>query len=292
MRTGLVAVAVWACVGVGAGCFDSYQGGEVDWAALDFDDDGVVNGVDELPLVDVDVDAVAIPAGAFWMGCNASLDGACDDDESPQHRVDVPAFDILRTEVSASVWAECELAGSCSYGCSDGSEHPIACVDWNDASAFCAWLGWRLCTEAEWEYAARGGCVENGCAVDDDACCQAAMRTYPWGESEPTCDTTQEYGCPGDTLPVGSLPAGASPFGVLDMAGNLWEWVQDCYHSSYTDAPANGKGWTADCSSYRVRRGGSFGNVAAFVRAAYRFFDFAAYGNDFLGLRCCRSTGN
>ena len=118
------------------------------------------------------------------------------------------------------------------------------------------------------------------------------MRTYPWGESEPTCDTTQEYGCPGDTLPVGSLPAGASPFGVLDMAGNVWEWVQDCYHSSYADAPVNGEAWTTDCSSSRVRRGGSFGYDAAYVRAAGRGGVYAAFSFDFLGLRCCRSTGN
>ena len=125
------------------------------------------------------------------------------------------------------------------------------------------------------------------------------MRVYPWSAPGDTAAATCEHawmyegdwGCgTGKATVVDSLPEGASPYGALHMAGNVWEWVQDCYHSNYTGAPPDGSEWATGCSSDRVLRGGSFANVAAIVRAANRNFDGAAgSGGFYLGLRCCRS---
>lgn len=185
--------------------------------------------------------------------------------ESPQHAVTLDAFWIDRTEVTNGQYALCVAQGTCreSRLASDpdynGDNHPVAGIPWQDAAAFCAWVGGRLPTEAQWEYAARG--PEN--------------RIYPWG-IEFDCEagnfwddvTGCDDGYPGPA-PVGSFAAGASWCGALDMAGNAWEWVRDSYGSYPAGIQANPVG--PDSGEERILRGGSWGYHAPFVRTAFRY---------------------
>lgn len=198
-------------------------------------------------------DMVQIPAGVFIMGCTEEVDGHCRDTESARelraHRVELDAFQIDRTEVTREAYSCCVAAGSClppNYNLWENEfpQHPVVHVVWTSAKAYCQWRHARLPTEAEWERAARG--PNNG-------------GPYPWGKEEPTCQrfaaqslwVTVPYPhdelCPEPfprarshgrsiwlpTDPVGSHPAGASPEGVLDMVGNVAEWVNDYYGSQY-----------------------------------------------------------
>jgi formylglycine-generating enzyme required for sulfatase activity len=192
-------------------------------------------------------DMVSVPGGAFFMGCNESVDSECFDDEKPGRSVDVAAFRIDKTEVTVAQYRRCVDAGSCSadglngggcnWGQPDRDQHPINCVDWSQAGQYCQWAGKRLPTEAEWEKAARG----------------TDGRKYPW-------DNTGFSGAgrvaniqSGGTTPVGSFPDGKSPYGALDMIGNVWEWTASDYDA------AN-----------KVVRGGSWNNAPRFARASYR----------------------
>ena len=127
------------------------------------------------------------------------------------------------------------------------ADHPVVYVSWEDAQAFCHWAGVRLPTEAEWEKAARGPATGSG-----------AGRIYPWGNDAPNVQRCNFNRNVGDTTPVGSYPAGASPAGVWDLAGNVWEWVADWYDEGYyAGSPAqNPQGPNA--GAYRVLRGGSW----------------------------------
>ena len=259
-------------------------------------------------------DELFVPAGRFWMGCNAAIDGSCAADELPQHRVVVDAFAIQRTEVTAEAYAVCVDAGPCSeptgaaetygtYGVPEKADHPVTPVSWYQARGYCAWLPtdgpspWRLCTEAEWEKAARGSCAQRCERADDDACCRVAMPLWPWGDEPASCERAimddGGNGCgTGVTWPVASRPDAASAFGALDMAGNVWEWVQDCWHPSYEDAPSDGLAWeeAAGCESgARVIRGGSFGLTGPELRASERYFIAPDVAYDYYGFRCCRS---
>ncbi|HOE35759.1 MAG: formylglycine-generating enzyme family protein [Chloroflexi bacterium] len=177
---------------------------------------------------------VLIPAGTFTTGCLQGHNGGfdCPDDELPSRRISLDAYYIDKFEVTNRQYALCVADGGCPepaylysasrvsyYGNPDYADYPAANISWTEAAAYCAWAGVRLPTEFEWEKAARG----------------TDLRAYPWGDSEPSCDKANAKderrgsNCVGDTLPVGSLPEGASPYGVMDMAGNVWEWVQDWY---------------------------------------------------------------
>lgn len=171
---------------------------------------------------------VTVPAGAFVRG-----DSSGEPDERPQRRIELPAFRLDRTEVTRGAYGSCVQKGVCRPPAAPGRapdprdllppELPVAYVSWHDAAAYCAFAGKRLPSEAEWEKAARG---EDG-------------RRYPWGE-EFACrrgnfgnfagdGRCADEGAPGKLLPVGSFPQGVSPYGALDMAGNVWEWVWDPY---------------------------------------------------------------
>jgi formylglycine-generating enzyme required for sulfatase activity len=167
----------------------------------------------------------------------------------------------------------------------DRRDHPQNGLTWEQARAYCAWTGARLPSEAEWEYAAKG----------------PVHRVYPWGDTPaPTCanetavfdeaGTVAGYGCgTGGTWPVGSKAAGAAWSGALDLGGNLWEWVEDCWHTDYTGAPGDGAAWTEGCTlSARVIRGGAFHNGAHALRSAYRNGPTPSARNASHGARCLR----
>jgi formylglycine-generating enzyme required for sulfatase activity len=194
---------------------------------------------------------VRIPGGTFTMGSNDYYD-------AQPHRVTVKSFQLAKTLVTNKQYRACVDAGACtapgSY--SGGDDHPVVNVDWNQAKAFSEWVGGRLPSEAEWEYAARSAGKD---------------RKYPWGDEDATCKRAVISGCGyNSTAPVCSKPAGNTMQGLCDMAGNAWEWVQDWYHNSYDGAPSDGSAWENPTGSYRVLRGGSWCYDAGFARSAYR----------------------
>jgi formylglycine-generating enzyme required for sulfatase activity len=153
-----------------------------------------------------------VPGGTFQMGSEEE-DALANDDEFPRHSVTLDSFWIDQTEVTNAQYALCVAEGECEESAYaddsryNGDDYPVVGVSWYDANDYCTWADARLPTEAEWEYAARG---EEG-------------YIYPWGNDAPTCEFAQFYGCPKDTIPVGSLTDGASWVGAMDMAGNAWE---------------------------------------------------------------------
>jgi formylglycine-generating enzyme required for sulfatase activity/serine/threonine protein kinase len=232
---------------------------------------------------------VYVPAGEFSMG-STNADSDAYDDEKPQHTVTLDAFWIDKTEVTNAQYGECVEAGACPapsqsssytrssyYGNSSFDDYPVLFVGWNQASDYCRWVGARLPTEAEWEKAARG----------------TDGRKYPWGNGVPDCNEAnywgKEDGCVGDTSQVGSYPAGASPYGALDMAGNVWEWVADWYDSDYYAISPGRNPRGPDSGSTRVLRGGSWFSIQRHVRAAYRRSYVPSYAYHHVGIRCARS---
>jgi len=200
-----------------------------------------------------------VPAGEFLMG-SSDADGQAQDNEKPQHTVYLDGYWIDRTEVTNSQYRKCVEAQACPeprcwvYGDYNGPGQPVVCVTWDDAQAYAAWVGGRLPTEAEWEKAARG----------------TDGRIYPWGNSAPDCDKANYANCMNPPAAVGSFPLGVSPYGALDMAGNVWEWVEDWYEDWYYDrSPArNPRG--PDAGEGRVYRGGALGLDDRYVRCAFR----------------------
>ena len=243
-----------------------------------------------------------IPGGTFAMGSDA-VDA--NENEKPVHTMTVASFRLDRTEVTVKAYGDCVLAGKCSeperftdergnyrvfcnWNHPEGrATHPINCVDYEQAKAFCTWAGKRLPTEAEWEYAARAG---------------SEGRKYPWGNDEPGATRLNACGeeCPRnliaqrfpggkslypssdgwpETAPVGSFPAGASKHGVLDLAGNVWEWTATEY------AVYDGSGGEPK----RVLRGGSWGGGDARTERTTNRFRLAPSSRaQFLGFRCAR----
>ena len=232
---------------------------------------------------------VYVPAGEFEMG---SIEGASD--ERPVHTIWLNSFWIDQTEVTNTQYRQCAEAGACeaptecdwgipTYEDETKADHPVVCVDWFGAQAYCEWAGGRLPTEAEWEYAARG----------------PAQNTYPWGDTFDGellnyCDANCEYDHRDSmhddgyemTAPVGSYSDGASWCGALDMAGNVWEWVADRYDNDhYADSPSrNPTGPSA--GDYRVLRGGSWTGLAKNVRSADRDYDRPSPRYHAVGFRC------
>ena len=255
-----------------------------------------------------------VPAGPYWRGCNLSQ-GAdmCDNDAIPQHKVFESDFAIDRTEVTREAWEVCRLQDVCVALHplyiedrlaleKDTPQVPIRHIDMVEAATFCTWAGKRLCWDAEWEKAARGGCDKNGCADDDDDCCRAAMPIYPWGFApSPECPAT--VACYLDApLDVGSRSLDRSPYGALDMSGNVAEWCRDGFEQYTAIVPADGSmlidpqfdggaGW----DDARTARGGAFtaGNVAnpgweTTLRADTRSLRGADAPDMVIGFRCCR----
>jgi len=199
---------------------------------------------------------VTIPAGEFLMGSDKTKDKQAFDDETPQHTLILPEYRIARVPVTvAQLAAFVKATGfqtAAGLDAEKKAHHPVTNVSWHDAVAFCQWAGVRLPTEAEWEKAARG----------------ADGRIWPWGNQQPTAKLCNFNNTVKDTTPVGRYPDGASPFGVLDMAGNVWEWTSSLSKSYKYDAQ-DGREDPAG-SGARALRGGSFGRGARRVRCACR----------------------
>ena len=212
---------------------------------------------------------VSIPGGEFLMGCNEQVDSECEDNEKPQRQINLPAFKIDKTEVTVEAYRKCVDAkhctlpktggrGSCNWDMSEREKHPINCIDWNQAAAFCAWVGKRLPTDAEWEKAARG----------------TDGRVYPSGNAWDItkANVYESYDGYKDTAPVGSFPAGASPYGALDMAGNVWEWTADWERNGET----------------RSLRGGSWVDLPRRARTSRRIGTLPISRLDDVGFRCAQ----
>jgi formylglycine-generating enzyme required for sulfatase activity len=214
---------------------------------------------------------VYVSGGTFQMGSREGYD-----DEQPVHNVTLDSFWIDQTEVTNAQYRKCVEDGACNEpGCWDASElnaldQPVVCVTWYEAQAYCEWAGGRLPTEAEWEYAARG----------------PQGNSYPWGEDEPTCELAQFSGCSGDAVPVGSFPDGASWCGALDMAGNVWEWVNDWYQYDYYAVSQVNNPTGPDGGIYKVLRGGSWNTFHYRVRSASRHWYDPQFSNPNWGFRC------
>jgi formylglycine-generating enzyme required for sulfatase activity len=239
---------------------------------------------------------VSVPGGPFFMGCNKAVDTECNDQDGLGRTVEVGAFSIDKTEVTVAAYARCrkaercsssglkmpffeeqdqpEYAEFCNWQKAGRENHPINCLNWDQAAAFCKWAGKRLPTEAEWEKAARG----------------ADARKYPWGNAAygsggrvaNIADETAKRRYPQwsiaagyddgvvGTAEVGSFPAGAAPTGALDMIGNVFEWTADSF--------AEG----------RAVRGGSWDAGPSGARASSRSWVGAANRNANVGFRCAR----
>ncbi len=222
---------------------------------------------------------VVIPAGSFTMGSPESEEGR-DADEGPQHPVRMgQALALGRYEVTFAEWDACVAAGGCNgYQPADGGwgrgQRPVINVSWDDAQAYVRWLSqrtgqrYRLPSEAEWEYAARAG---------------TATARY-WGDG--IAPAQANYGGNG-TVEVGRYAA--NPFGLQDVLGNVWEWVEDCWNASYRGAPADGLPWTTGECHLRVVRGGSWSFNPRNLRAANRNAHNSGNRNSFLGFRVART---
>lgn len=240
---------------------------------------------------------ILIPAGPFQMGCDhKNRVEKCNPDEVPLHSVTLDDYYIGKYEVTNARYQACVSTGACTapssnssytrltyYGNPTYANYPVMNVTRAQAVAFCTWEGKRLPTEAEWEKAARGS---------NDT------RKYPWGNQAPDCMTVNflyegESGagyCVGDTNQVGTYPNGASPYGVMDMAGNVWEWVNDWYGEHYyrTSPTHNPPGPEKTDFPQRVLRGGSWNADAADLRSALRV-NYSDKLDGYFGFRCART---
>jgi len=268
------------------------------------------------PKVGCPSNMVHVRSGSFVMG---SPEGEGDDDEHPQHKVTLSAYCIDKTEVTVAAYHKCVVAGACqaaplevNWGelsedekriydkfCNgnrtDRRTHPVNCVDWDQARAYCTWAQRRMPTEAEWEYAARG----------------TDGRKHPWGNDAP--DAMKLNACGREcreffkrlnmpktsmhdeddgwvsTAPAGSYPAGTSPFGAVDMAGNVREWTADWGGDYPSNAQKNPIGPSAG-TFRKVRGGGYDDSEVGNVRTAFRDGSAQSLRNFDIGFRCARGN--
>jgi formylglycine-generating enzyme len=261
-----------------------------DLSAQDLED------LSRIPVVVACRGMVLIPPGPFAMGCNSALEkNSCQLWELPFHQVSMAAYYIDRHEVTVAGYTRCIESGHCSepesnfdlryynWGGEGRGMHPINGVTWHQADAYCRWQEKGLCTEAQWEKGARG----------DDG------RRYPWGDGAPNDDlavmdspkSRMKVGAMwpvlSTTSPVCQKPGGNSPYGLCDMAGNVWEWVADWFDPHYYSTSPGEDPRGPGSGIYRVIRGGRYHHVGFSMRASARSFFKPADGYAYLGFRCC-----
>ena len=222
---------------------------------------------------------VVIPAGTFRMGC--LMRRGCEKDEKPEREVRVSSFGLAKYELTFAQWDVCTEYGPCRSVADEGwgrGDRPVVKVSFDDAQTYLGWLSretgesYRLPSEAEWEYAARAG----------------TETRYSWGDDIGT-NRANCVGCESQwddrqTAPVGSFCL--NPFGVHDLHGNVWEWVQDCWNDSYRGAPSDSSAWVEGNCDKRVLRGGGWNNSPEGLGAANRSGRSGAnYRNDVVGFR-------
>lgn len=230
-----------------------------------------------------------VPAGPFTMGSDNGMP-----DEKPPHLVDLPAFYMDKFEVTNALYKACVDEGACqepantsdgnhpgaygTYGLPLFDKYPVIWVDWNRARTYCAWRGTRLPSEAEWEKAAHG----------------TDKRTYPWGDSISSTfanfgnNLPETYsGAFGKTAAVGDYPKGQSPYGIYDMAGNVWEWVEDWYDVYPGGAPSVNNAFGQ--KTYRVLRGGAWSDDPSLLRTTFRGGNTPDTAVNYVGFRCART---
>ncbi len=224
---------------------------------------------------------ILIPAGEFLMGSDPRKDKDAQDNEQDQHPLYLPDYTIAKTPVTNAQYAEfirdAGIVAPPKHWQDDEPpldklEHPVVNVNWHDAVAYCDWLGdstgkpYRLPSEAEWEKAARG----------------TDGRIYPWGNRwyRGWCNTSE--GGPGDTTPVGTYPRG-SPYGLWDMAGNVWEWCSSL-NKKYPYDAGDGRE-DLEASGGRVVRGGSWAGLRDDARSAVRNWNLPVGRDDYCGFR-------
>jgi eukaryotic-like serine/threonine-protein kinase len=241
---------------------------------------------------------VFVPAGDFQMGCDPDHNGkiSCPQDELPLHTVYLDPFTIDKYQVTNVQYSHCVTDGGCTPPQRTGTysgrtsyytkpiyaNYPVI-VTWSQANAYCTWAGKRLPSEAEWEKAARGS---------NDT------RPYPWGDQPPDCELVNfannrpdgiRFYCYsiGDTTAVDDYPLGASPYGVQDMSGNVWEWVNDWYDSNYYSISPYRNPTGPASGEKKVLRGGSWRSTVSGVRVTSRNFDYdEGYQYGSLSFRC------
>jgi len=221
----------------------------------------------------IDMEFVLIPAGEFDMGSPSSEVGR-QDDEGPVHQVTISEpFYMSKCEVTQKQWRE--VMGSDPSN-NKGDDLPVGRVSWNDVQEFITKLNeregsvkYRLPSEAEWEYAARAGTSTRYYFGDDES----ELEDYEW-YNENSGD---------ETHPVGQKKP--NPWGLYDIHGNVYEWVQDEWHDSYDRAPTNGIAWESGDSAYRVLRSGSWFTNAEYCRSAIRISGWVSYRGGHIGFR-------
>lgn len=243
---------------------------------------------------------VVVPAGTFTMG-SLPTEAKRDSDEGPVHDVTIPQpFAVGVYPVTFDEWGTCVQGSGCNryqpedYAMGRGSR-PVISVSWEDAQGYVKWLRektgneYRLLSEAEWEYVARAGsrtAYHWGEHIRQD---QANYCSYGsrWDTEEHLDNPETELDLLKSTLPVGSFPA--NEFGLHDVHGNVWEWVEDCWNNSYRDAPSDGSAWYSGDCSLRVLRGGSWGSEPKYLRSANRYKSTTKRRNYNIGFRVART---
>jgi len=237
---------------------------------------------------------VVIPGGSFQMGSPADEPERYDD-EGPTHRVTLRPFAMGRTQVTFDQYDRFVKATGREEPYDAGwgrGKRPVINVSWKDATAYAAWLSdqtgqsYRLPTEAEWEYAARAGTSTIFWTGD---CIHTDQANYRGTDDYNGCGAkTGSYR--GRTVPAASLPA--NPWGLHEIAGNVWEWTQDCWHKDYQDAPSDGSAWGeesgGDCTR-RLVRGGGWGSTPWRLRSADRNWSNVVVASGILGFRLARA---